>query len=209
MNNRNLTVLIVFSTLIIIILIYANSWRNRIVRRARKYIGNEEKAGNSGFVNPKFEEKMKAAGWSSGAQWCAYFVRLVYLESLHGKYKEAAKNLISGSSQMTWKKFNSDTSGLFEISDKPKRGAIVIWQSKTDTTKGHVGIVNSVINKDYFETIEGNSNNINVNLKDYKHNLKTGDDKDIIETTSESIVARHVREYSGNGMTLLGFINVK
>jgi hypothetical protein len=181
--------------------------KNAIVRTSKKHLGEEENPGNVSFKNAEFEKKMTDAGWYSSAQWCSYFAKMVFKNSLFGKRKTLADNLFSGSSQLTWANFKADTSGMFETSDTPKKGSIVIWQSLSDVTKGHVGIVLSH-NKDYFKTIEGNSNNIIVNLKDLKKNIKKDQDNAIETNTSEGAVAYHIRQYDGDGMKLLGFINI-
>lgn len=98
---------------------------------------------------------MKWAGWYTGAEWCAFFARLVWLKSLPEKYRTIAKKHLSGSSQQTYVNFANDKSGLFRVSKTPKPGSIVIWQSNTNKAKGHAGIVESV-NPLSFTVIEGN-----------------------------------------------------
>jgi len=182
--------------------------KNAIVREAHKYLGAEEYPNNAGFKSPAFEKKMNSIGWYTGAQWCSFFAKLVFTKALIGKRKELAEQLISGSSQQTWANFKADKSGLFETSDKPKRGSLVIWQSYTAPAQGHVGIVVDPAKK-FFKTIEGNSNFVVVNLRDLKKNIKKDNDKVIKATESEGKVSYHIRQYTGDGMKLLGFVNVK
>jgi len=193
---------------------------NRVLRRAKKYLGEEEKPNNSGFKNPKFEAKKRSVGWRPGDQWCNYFVRLVFLESLKNtKYYKLLKGnnldytkdysgLISSNVFVTFNNFKKDKSGLFEISDKPKRGSLVVWQSKSNPSAGHIGIVERANNK-YFKYIDGNANNVVVNLKDQRKNIRRDKDLQITRNYSDGMVAEHIGSYDGDGMNLLGFINFK
>jgi len=142
--------------IVFVVIIYFLS-RNKISSTARRFLGQEETGSNKAFKSSRFEKLMKSAGWYSGAQWCAFFAKMVVLKSLSGQKKELAQKLLSGSTQMTWSNFKNDKSGLFKISDKPKKGAVIIWQSLNNSAKGHTGIVSKVTSKGY-EVIEGNSN---------------------------------------------------
>lgn len=208
MKNNYIIIISLVTFLLLLSAFLYFSPKRAVVRKAKKYLGQEELPGNAGFKNEKFQSKMESIGWYKKAQWCSYNAKLIFTEALFGKRKKLASELISGSSQQTWLNFKADKSGLFEVSDKPKRGSLVIWQSLTDATKGHVGIVVNY-SKKLFKTIEGNSNNVVVNLKDLKHNIKKDDDKEIESTKSEGQVAYHIRQYDGDGMKLLGFINLK
>ncbi|MBN2664799.1 MAG: CHAP domain-containing protein [Bacteroidales bacterium] len=142
--------------IIIIILIITNK-KNQIVKRAKKYIGQEETTANKAFKNAMFEKEMREIQWYSGAEWCAFFARKIWLDVLKGKRKETAEKLLSGSSQQTYMNFANDKSGLFKVDMIPRKGSIIVWQSQKDKTRGHVGIVKSVFG-DKFYTIEGNTN---------------------------------------------------
>lgn len=163
------------------------------IGNARKFVGKEEIPGNQGFQDKKLEAKMKAIGWAPGAEWCAFYVRMVLLDSLSGKRRELADKLLNGSSQQTYLNLEADKSGYFEATkDKPKSGAIVIWQQIGNPAKGHAGLVTKV-NGDQFETIEGNLN---------------------LDGSDGKIAARKYSmksEYNGNswGCVLRGFINIK
>ncbi len=157
------------------------------VSTAKKFLGQEETSPNKGFKDKGFESLMKNAGWYVGAQWCAFFARLTWLKSLKGKRLEIANKLLSGSSQQTFLDFKNDSSGLFRVSQTPKVGSIVIWQSTKDSARGHAGIVKKVT-ANGFETIEGNSNT----------------------DGSPGKVARLVHRFdkSPSGLKLRGFINI-
>jgi CHAP domain len=146
-------------------------WRNRkgIVGVAKKYEGKKEIPGNMGFPDKVMESEMRKIGWYPGAEWCAFFVKMAMLKTLSNlplfnKRRTIAEKLLSGSSQQTFINFQNDKSGLWEIStNKPKVGAIVIWQQIGNPSKGHAGIVTKV-NSDNFETIEGNVNLSSTNI---------------------------------------------
>jgi len=154
---------------------------------AQSFLGEEEKKGNLGFKNPEFEEMMKNVGWKRGQSWCAYFVKVIWVNKYGKKLPELDK-LLSGSTQLTWKNFSDDTSGKFEVSRVPRVGDIAIW--KIGTNSGHTGIVTKV-GATNFETIEGNTNDVG-GREGY-------------------IVARRERNYDFNksGFKLLGFIHIK
>ena len=66
---------------------------------------------------------------------------------------------MTGSTQINLARFDKYGKGYFKISNKPKKNALVIWQSKKDPARGHTGIITKVnILDGSFETIEGNSN---------------------------------------------------
>jgi len=133
---------------------------NNIIRNARKYLGVREKNGkNNAFTSKIFQNRLERIGWYKGAQWCAFFSKLIWLESLTGRAYQIAKKNLLGSSQLTYKRFANDKSGLFVVNKRPKRGAIVVWQSKNDRSRGHHGIVEKVYRNGSFSTIEGNSGN--------------------------------------------------
>jgi hypothetical protein len=171
-------------TVIIIVVIVR---KRKPVSVAEKYLGQEETTENLAFKNADFQTLMKSAGWYSGAEWCAFFARMVWLKSLPSKKKAIAEKLLSGSSQQTFLNFQNDNSGFFKVSQTPKEGSIVIWQSTKTPTKGHVGIVKKVT-ANGFETIEGNSNIDN----------SPGKVAHLIHTFAKS----------PNGLKLRGFINI-
>jgi hypothetical protein len=160
----------------------------RIIRVAKKYIGQMEIQPNMGFVNKSFEKIMTTLGqWKPGFEWCACFARMVWLSVLNGRKHEIANRLLSPSSQLTFANFAADKSGFFEVSNKPKPGAIVIWQSVNEPGKGHAGIFISMFAGQYI-TVEGNTPKQNVGLRKY---------------TPERMLR------PSNVLKLRGFINIK
>jgi len=159
--NKNKKIIIPIAlliTLIIVLIIVIKKTRNRQIKFAQKFIGNEEISPNSGFKNPNFEKLMRSVSWVPGHEWCAYFMKMVFTNSLSPKHQEAARKIMNGSTQLTLANFEKDTSGLFRLSDSPKKGAMVIWRSKKDASRGHTGLVTSVNSDGSYTTIEGNSN---------------------------------------------------
>lgn len=144
-----------FLGLVVAVFFAVRKFGNRIVTTAKSYVGQKEISPNTGFTNTFFTNEMKWAGWYSGAEWCTFFARLVWLKSLDEKRASVAKKLLSGSSQQTYTNFANDKSGLFKVSNTPTPGAIVIWQSNTNKAKGHAGVVESVSPLS-FTVIEGN-----------------------------------------------------
>ena len=129
---------------------------NKIVETARKYIGQMEKPNNAGFKDSEFEKKMKLVGFLKGQAWCNYFVELVYREALPELDKKINK-LMSASTQQTWKNFEKSGLFEFELSNYADEGDLVIWQSKSNPSQGHIGIVSEVF-EGGFKSIEGNTN---------------------------------------------------
>ncbi|MPN04045.1 hypothetical protein SDC9_151281 [bioreactor metagenome] len=156
----------------------------------KKTIGIQETGGGSGFSNKAFEAEMKELGWQPWWSWCVLYAKYSWSHWLKGKERAKAMELLNANSQQTWSNFRKDTSGLFELSDKPKHvGAIAIWQGAVNKGTGHAGIVTK-IPSDYksFITWEGNYNNQ---------------------------VAKDITRYynyttaNSEGLKLKGFINVK
>ena len=134
--------------------------KNRIVRYAKKFIGEEEIAGNMGFADQEFQKMIHEYGdFNPGQQWCMSFAKMVWLKKFGLKYREQLDNLMTPSTQQTWQNFENDQSGDFKTSTEPSKGAIVIWQqfeNGTPTFKGHAGIVQDY-DKEKFYTVEGNT----------------------------------------------------
>jgi len=169
--------------------------QQRIVRYAKKFIGEEEFSGNMGFKDPKFDAKMREDGDFRDSQaWCMSFAKMIWINKFGKKYEDQLDQLITPSTQTSWQNFVEDGSGDFEVSKNPRPGAIVIWQNYVNGVgqwTGHAGIVQRA-NPDYFETIEGNTNDEG-NREGYE-------------------VAERTRKYNwgtANGLRLKGFISIK
>lgn len=128
-----------------------------IITIAMKYVGNHEKLGNSGFVNPEFQKIMVAAGFYTGAPWCAFYTKAVLSQAFHGDPRlPIIKKCCSGSAQQTFKNFKAE--GSFKTGMSPKNGALAVWQLG-NTASGHIGIVtNAAYSFNTMQTAEGNTN---------------------------------------------------
>lgn len=125
---------------------------------ASKYINEKEKPGNTGFINPEFEKKLKAVGWQAGWAWCAAFLEAVIWEAYPNRINEV-KGLFVPSAVNTFK--NLKNAG-YHFSMTPSVDSLVFWQHiKNGVAEwtGHTGIVSEVIDPVTFKSIEGNTNN--------------------------------------------------
>lgn len=133
-------------------------YENKIVEIANSYVGQQEISGNKGFKNPAFQKKMQDCGWQIGQSWCAYFTELVWKEAV-GKTNPlfaTLDRLFSPSATGTYANFKGNAA--FKTSNKPSKGALVVWRYGNGW-QGHIGIVTDVIDNVSFRTVEGNSNN--------------------------------------------------
>ena len=122
---------------------------------------------NYGFVNAAFEALMrqKDIGWEEGRMWCAYFVKIVYMQMYSFDRDWIAKN-ITGSSNGNLKtvtRFNKagDNKYLAIYTDTPQVADIFV-QEIGNTGKGHTGIITEVLGKNAdgsvkVKTLEGNT----------------------------------------------------
>jgi hypothetical protein len=123
----------------------------RIIETAKKYIGQKEKTGNMGFINPDFDAKMRSVGFANGQAWCAYFAELVWRESGQDTTP------FSASAFKTYLQYESAGRKGSQI---PLPGSLAVWRSVKNGQRGwtgHIGIVASATETS-FECIEGNTN---------------------------------------------------
>ena len=131
----------------------------KLISVAREELGYLEKASNSNLYNKtanagyknftKYWQDIKPS-WQ-GQPWCAVFVTWCF-EKAFGK--ENARKLLKHYPYT----YCPTMANLFTLNANPKMGDIVIF--KYNGEFAHTGIVIKV-NGDYFETIEGNTNNGN------------------------------------------------
>ncbi len=128
-------------------------------RKASSYVGIRERNGNNGgFTSPSFEKKMKSVGWTKGAPWCAFFVKLVLKEC-------SVTNNITGWSPTSYNKADVIfTGGVFKTRNYDDGDVLVMSLSYSKFKNsgrykgiGHTGIVEK-IGKNSCTTIEGNTN---------------------------------------------------
>lgn len=128
----------------------------RIVKIATSYIGQREITGNQGWRDKAFEAKMKATGWLPGHAWCAYFTELVWIEAYKGTdHAKRFTALFAPSATATYDNFCG--SQFYVTGTRPKPGALAVWRQGTGW-KGHIGIVEAIVDRQTFTSIEGNTN---------------------------------------------------
>jgi hypothetical protein len=123
----------------------------KIAAIAKSYLGQDEKPGNKGFIDPVFEKKMRAAGFYTGAPWCGFFPILCYKEA------GASTALLSGSSYQVIEK--ASKAGNWHT--VPVVGALAVWATFKNGKRqktGHMGIVTEVNDNGIdYDTTEGNT----------------------------------------------------
>ncbi len=175
----------------IIIVSHYNSAANKILRCAGKWVGNKEIYSNQGWENKDFQNLMKSAGWWPGAEWCNLFVRLVF-RTVCKKGSDAYNfwdTHLSPSTQTTWSNLQAK-SKYHSIMDKPEKGSLVIYRSNSDSTKGHIEIVEKVNKDGSYEVISGNSP------------LGTS-------SQPQGVAHRHRAKTGISGFKILGFVKIK
>lgn len=171
-----------------------------IITVARSYVGQKEKAGNRGFQDALFEQKMKLVGFQFGWAWCALATELILREAASLVGMEPLRRLLAENFSAGAIQNLTNFKGLpyFTIYRKlvgftPKPGDVVVWQ-KGASTMGHMGIVVAVEPNGYFRSVEGNTSAGGINNRD-------GD-----------VVAekRHLlgQAYKPNGLNIIGFIRI-
>jgi hypothetical protein len=125
-----------------------------------------KKIQNAGFVNSAFESMMRSVGWQGGQAWCAYFIKIFYMQLFSFDRDWIAKNISAGCVR-TWNHINKinksgDTRYIAITSNTPQVGDIFIQQSIKKPSDGHIGMINEVIGIDAdgvatVKTVEGNT----------------------------------------------------
>jgi hypothetical protein len=135
---------------------------------ADKWVGVKEIGFNKAFSNDVFQNMLRNVGWKSGEAWCMYFAKAIHYEVYKDKPKEQEniKKILSGSTQRSFVDAKNDKTGTYTTTTTPKVGDIAIWQSQSDKSKGHAGVVAKVNNNGTIETIEGNTSDKNVSEGD-------------------------------------------
>ncbi len=127
-----------------------------IVAYARWYIGQLEKKGNSGFVDPKFEKELTEAGWRKGDAWCATFAKMVWRKAFDGDLLAVVNKQLNPGAKASAD--NMKKAGVFATGMVPEVGALVYFTHGSGPS-GHAGIVESVdLKNNTMKCIEGNTN---------------------------------------------------
>lgn len=132
-----------------------------VSKLASKWVGVEEVGNNKAFANDVFQTMMKKVGWKTNEQWCMYFAKAIHYEVYEKNPTEQAKinKILNGRSQESFVNAKNDKSGTYTAitSGSPKVGDIIIFQRKSDKSRGHAGVVVKVNNDNTVDTIEGNT----------------------------------------------------
>lgn len=127
--------------------------RKRLIQIALSFVGVHELGGNN--KGPMIEEFQKAVdGKAQGESWCMGFIQYC-IKKVEEELN--TKALIHRSELCT---------AVYEKSiiksTKPNPGSIIIWQKYDEHNKptiyGHCGIVLSIIDQNWIDVIEGNTN---------------------------------------------------
>lgn len=122
-------------------------------------------AKNAGFTDAGFQAMLKEVGWRGGQAWCAYFVKLVYMQFFSFDREWIAKNF-TGSAMGNFyhverlnKSRTPDTRYIAIRTNTPQICDMVCWGI---VGKGHTGIITKIneVRADgtvMAETIEGNT----------------------------------------------------
>ena len=161
----------------------------RIIKAAQKYVGIHEIGSNGGWDNADFQQKMTAVGWKNGEAWCAYFVKMLLLEISKGKANEYFKKTCSANTQITWNNFQTP-SKYHEVSQKPRKGSLIIYQGISDPSQGHVEIYLSKGKNGGYNVISGNVS-------------FPGGGQGVVQKE------RTATEMQRQGLKILGYINIK
>jgi len=161
--------------IVVVVLLLSFTWKkygSKIKAKTLEFLdlGIEETGGNNAnFNNAEFKQKMKEAGWSSGASWCMFFAKMVY-ENVFPNLKQDFRKSLSGSTQTSWKNVKNGKSDSLKIvtSGPAQVGDIVIWQNYDNPAFGHAGIVTKVKGNKY-ESTEGNTSS---GIHTIEHDLK-------------------------------------
>lgn len=164
-----------------------NSASRKLIAKAKEFVGIKEIGSNGGWNNADFQAKMQAVGWQNGLEWCNFFVKMVVLQLAKGKALEFFKSALTGSTQQTWKNFQTP-SKYHEVLKTPCKGALMIYQNISDPSHGHIEIFVSGNPEKEFYVISGNSN---------------------FEKQSGQGVTYKKREGCMKGFKILGYIKIK
>lgn len=118
---------------------------------ARQCVGIKEHGGdNQGKGVEMFQKAVD--GKAQGEPWCAAFA-MWCLKQVEGQLSIRSPLYQSESVWMLWHKSDVKCRSLL-----PKPGYLMCW-NVPPTQKGHIGIVQRILNDHQVETVEGNSNN--------------------------------------------------
>ncbi len=118
---------------------------------------------NRGFVDASFEATMKAVGWGDGQAWCAYYVKLIFMQLYSFDREWLSKNIGGGAVNNLYNVVNLNKQGdkryiAITKNEKPQVGDVFC---QGVSGNGHTGIIVEVLGESgkgwSCKTIEGNT----------------------------------------------------
>lgn len=120
------------------------------LKEAAKYVGIREIYNDQGWADKSFQQKMSAAGWKTGMQWCALFVRMVFLQCAKGKALDFFRSKLNASAAGSFDNIKlAGKNDYAEVISKPEVGCLVCYVHHIEFCEA--------INGDKMTVISGNS----------------------------------------------------
>jgi surface antigen len=120
--------------------------------------GVAKRAQNKGFTDAAFQAMMREVGWSSGQAWCAYYVKLIYMQFFSFDRQWLDRNFtgsaVGNFNQVANLNRAKDFRYIIVTTNTPQVSDIVVWGQ---VGRGHTGIVTEVINNNKVVSLEGNT----------------------------------------------------
>jgi surface antigen len=117
-----------------------------------------KRAQNKGFTDAAFQAMMREVGWSSGQAWCAYYVKLIYMQFFSFDRQWLDRNFtgsaVGNFNQVANLNRAKDFRYITVTTNTPQVSDIVVWGQ---VGRGHTGIVTEVINNNKVVSLEGNT----------------------------------------------------
>lgn len=133
-----------------------------VLKEANKWLHVREVGANKGFTDTDFTKNIRQYGyWQVGYSWCSCFTTMIWrraFKEINDSRYGLISKLLNPSVLTTYNNFKNNKSFKIVLSNNPRPASLMIMRSKSDRTKGHIGIVTSYLNPDgTFDTIEGNT----------------------------------------------------
>lgn len=155
-SRYKIPIIIFGSSILLGLFAIYNKIANKIVRHAKKYIGQQANPTKTKMLDANLDKKMADAGWQR-SEWCCAFVRMVLVECSHGKAKNFFRDTknISDSTQYTFAQLCKENKFCKRV-DKTQKGDLVFYQRTDKPSNGHVEIISKVYKDGSYEVISGN-----------------------------------------------------
>ena len=143
---------------------------NLIKSKYFKYVGISEQTGNND--HPVIYELVLSEHGKKGESYCAYLTsHCIYLTCLDLGINYPKSIYRGGSSQSFWHESDDKYKHIL----KPKLGLCFVHQLIEDKNRGHIGYCTSEIKESFYDTVEGNTDNM----------IKTRSDRSLNGTTTK------------------------